>query len=471
MNLSFHTRIALLFVAATGVLTAIVLCVIYVVVARTVYQHLDDDLDAEALENYHGIAVLSDGFVFANPQEMQEGEHGAVEVNPVFVQVVDTLGNVLRSTPNLRTSKLPFDPAIREKQYRMSRFENAPVRLVQMPITNSAGMVLGSILVAIPTQEAEIVLQNLRTTLAFAYPVVLVVLFLVSNVLAVRSIAPVQKIIATAERITARSMEERIPLPKTQDDLHRLTGTINSLLDRLAEALQRERQFTADASHELRTPLAALRGTLEVLVRRPRSVAHYEEKVRHVIAEVDRMTVLVEQLLALARYDSGAVKPSIEGVNLCNAVREAALRLQPLITEKRITLDTSGLGACMVFADRVMTESIIENLLSNAVKYSREGGKIIVSNSQRDGRVFCSIQDNGMGIDRGALSRVFDRFYRVDDARRSAPSGSGLGLAIVKRLADLQGLTVAIQSEPQRGTTVSIDFPPFLSGHFVTQEG
>lgn len=471
MNLTFHTRIAFLFVAATGILTAIVLGVVYAVVARTVYQHLDDDLDAEVREIFHGIAVLSDGFVFANPQELQEREHGAVEVNPVFIQVVDSYGTVLRSSANLRSARLPFDPASREKQYRMSSIENAPVRLIQMPVTNSAGTVLGAIIVAIPSQEAEIVLQNLRTTLILSYPVVLAVLFLVSNVLAVRSIAPVQKIIATAERITVHSMDERIPLPRSQDDLHRLTVTINSLLDRLADALQRERQFTADASHELRTPLAALRGTLEVLIRRPRSVTHYEEKVRHAIAEVDRMTALVEQLLALARYDSGAVRPSIEDVNLCAAFEEAVLRLQPMIEEQNVTVDMDGLARCTVRADRVMTESIVENILSNAVKYSRSGGTITVSNVLHDGQVLCAIRDNGLGMERGALARVFDRFYRVDDARRSAPSGSGLGLAIVKKLADLQGLAITMASEPHNGTTVTIAFPALLAGQVDVHDG
>lgn len=183
------------------------------------------------------------------------------------------------------------------------------------------------------------------------------------------------------------------------------------------------------------------------------------------------MTALVEQLLTLARYDSGVVKPSIEDVSLCTAFREAALRLQPQIAERRITVNTSGLGECFVRADRVMTESIIENILYNAVKYSRDGGVITVSNTRENGRVLCSIQDNGMGMDRRVLPRVFDRFYRVDDARRSAPSGSGLGLAIVKKLADLQGLTIAIESEPQKGTMVSITFPSVLSGHVDAERG
>ncbi len=459
MNLGLHTRIALLYVTATGILAGILLIVIYMVVSRTVYSHLDNDLDAEVLEVFHGIVVLSDGFVFANPSEWQEGEHGAVEVNPVFIQVFDSLGNVLRSSPNLRKARLPFDPRLRLKHYQMSTFGGAPVRLVQMPVTNPQGGVLGSIVIAVPSQEAEVVLQNLRITLVIAFPVVLAILFVVSNVLAVRSIAPVKKIISTAEHITARSMRERIPLPKARGDLYRLTTTINSLLDRLEEAVQRERQFTADASHELRTPLAALRGTLDVLIRRPRSVEHYEEKIRHGIREVDRMATLVEQLLALARYDSGAVSPSFEEVNLCESVDEAAARLSPLMEERHIVLASNGVRNCTVRADARMTESIIENILSNAVKYSHDRGSITISVIPQEGRVRCTIQDNGMGIDPDALARVFDRFYRVDGSRSSATSGTGLGLAIVKRLADIQGLTVSINSEPQVGTTVNVDFP------------
>ncbi len=469
MNLRLHSRIALSYVAATGVLVALMLLLVYGVVSSSVYAHLDSDLDAEALEVYHGIVALSDGLVFANPPDWEEREHGVVEVNPVFIQVLDSSGRILKSSPNLDTAALPGVAGIRQEIHRSTTFAGSPVRLVQMPVPSPGGALLGSILVAIPAQEAEIVLRNLRITLLVAFPLALGILFAISNVLAVRNIAPVKKIIATAEEITWKSLDRRIELPRNRDELYRLAATINGLLDRLWEALQRERQFTADASHELRTPLAALRGTLDVLIRRPRSVGHYEDRIRRAIGDVDRMARLVDQLLDLARYDSGRVSPSFEPVPLCECLSEAVARLQPLMAEKHIRLDATRAEGCVVHADRAMTETILENLLSNAIKYSRERGAIRIITLRRERALRCSIRDNGAGMAEPVLSKIFDRFYRGDDARSSSTSGSGLGLAIVKRLAELQGLMLSVESEIGKGTTVHLDFP--LSGEaLLTRE-
>ncbi len=457
--MSLRNRIALYYVLATGLLAAVVFLVLYVVMYRTVYGHMNDDLDAESLEVFHGIVVLSDEIVFANKAEWSEKEHGQVDVNPIFLQVVDASGHLLRKTPNLRETRLAFDPSRKAKSFFDTRLLESPVRQVQLPIPNPSGRTLGYIIVAMPRQEAEIILSNLRTVLFTAFPMVLVIVFVVSRFIAGRSIAPIERVTATAELITSRNLDDRIELPTTRDELYRLASTINGLLNRLQEALLRERQFTADASHELRTPLAALKGTLEVLIRKPRSQEHYVEKITYCVNEVDRLSSLVEQLLLLARYDSGSMRPALQEVHLRKRVESLVERMGPLLVAEHLKVGFPGTDDTLVKADPVMVDMILENVISNAVKYSRKDSALDISVGHVGNSVECTITDHGIGMSKEQVPRIFDRFYRVDESRNSEVQGAGLGLAIVKRLADLQGLSLVVKSELNKGTSVSIIFP------------
>jgi two-component system heavy metal sensor histidine kinase CusS len=459
MNLSIRNRIALYYAAATGLLTAVVFLVLYAVIQRTVYDHLDSDLDAESMEVLKSVVVLSNQIVFANEHEWLEREHGQIEVNPMFLQVVDSSGTVLRTSSNLRNQRLRVDPAAPDRKYACLPFQTSTVRQLQLPIHNPRGRTLGYLVVAMPQEEAVLVLTRLRTVLFVTFPVVLVLVFFTSRFIAARSVAPIHRVTMIAEHITSENLDERIAPPRNRDELYRLTATINRLLDRLRDAVVRERQFTADASHELRTPLAALKGTLEVLIRRPRSVEHYEEKVRYCISEVDRMSELVEDLLLLARHESTGIKPSMGQLDLKELIRGVITRVEPMLNAKRMRVICDCPPAVIVHADHDMTEVMLQNILSNAIKYSPEESTVSVGCSMTDRGTLCMITDRGIGIPEEQLARVFDRFYRTDQSRNSETVGSGLGLAIVKRLADLQHLDVSISSKQGHGTSVN----PFLT--------
>ncbi len=457
--LSFRNRIAFNYIAVTALLIAVLFILIYLVIFQTVYDHLDTDLDAELQEVYSSIVVLDNTIVYANPNEWSEKEHGLIEVNPTFVAIVDSFGNVMRKTPNLRDVSLTFSDLKRGKKNFDTLLSGAPIRQMQTPIQNPTGKTLAYLIIAIPLQESIIVLKNLRQTLLVGYPIVLLVLFFLSRFIAGRSIAPIGAVIATAERITNENLEERITLPQNKDEIFTLTQTINNLLDRLRDVVMREKQFTADASHELRTPLAVMKGTLEVLVRKPREPEQYVEKIRDVVYEVDRMSQLVDHLLELARYESGSITPMVTNFELNTVITDCLRRLTPTADEKNISFHFTPENQYFVKADFTMTAIIIENILSNAVKYSPEGQSVSIAVEIRSGAVTCSIKDNGIGISDEQIAKIFDRFYRVDESRASNIQGKGIGLAIVKRLIDLQHCTLSVLSTPAAGTTFTISFP------------
>lgn len=459
MNLSLRNRIAFLYVSAAGAIIFVVFLLLYWVMHRTVYNHLDSDLFSEAESVIHSVAVLNNEIVFADEREWEEKEHRQVEVNPMFLQIIDPQGTVIRKSPNLGSETIAFDPALTGRAHVNATIAKSAVRQVQIPLQNAQGRTLGYLLVAMPREEAEAVLINLRVVLITALPIVLIVVFFSSRWIANSSVSPVERITATAERITSRNLNERVEPPPNRDELFRLTTTINQLLDRLQNAVLRERQFTADASHELRTPLAALQGTLEVLLRKRRSPEHYEEKIRYCISETERLTNLVEQLLMLARCEASQIAPAIQPCALRNVLDGALKRLEPLMNSRQTTVLLPDGDGITVLADRNMLEVMTQNLLHNAAKYSPERSTINVTWSDAPGNARLRIRDHGIGIPENVKPLIFERFFRADDSRISSAGGAGLGLAIVKRLAELQNLQLDVKSEPDGGTTFEILFP------------
>ena len=462
MTLSLRSRIAFHYVAAAGAIILAVFLLLYWVMHRTVYNHLDNDLFSEAESVIHAITVLNNGIAFADEREWEEKEHRQAEVNPMFLQVIDPQGAVIRKSPNLGTEKLSFSGAGNGRSYFNAAIGNSAVRQVQMPLQNSQGKVLGYLLVAMPRQEAEVVLANLRIVLMVTFPIVLIVVFFSSRWIARSSVSPVEQITATAERITSQNLNERVEPPVNRDELFRLTTTINQLLDRLQNAVLRERQFTADASHELRTPLAALKGTLEVLVRKRRDPEQYEEKIKYCITETERLSDLVEQLLMLARCEASQIAPAIQSCSLRETAGSALHRLEPLMSSYSARAEMPANDGLTVLADRNMLEVMIQNLLGNAVKYSPEGSTVEINWSRKNREVSLRIRDHGIGIAEEAKPHIFERFFRADDSRVETAGGAGLGLAIVKRLAELQNLKLVVHQEPDGGTTFEVLLPAGL---------
>ncbi len=459
MQHNLKNRISFSYLVSTGILFGLVFIIVYFSVRETVYRHMDGDLDAESNEIEKNLVVINDKFVIANTFEWNEREHGQIEVNPVFVQIVNASGTLIKKTGNLLNGKLSFDANHKNQIYFNTSLSGAQVRQLQLPIKNPVGTILGYIIVAMPLDESADVLTNLFIILESTYWLVLFVLYYATRFIAEKSISPINKVIFTAERITKENLIERVELPAHKDEIYKLTSTINELLDRLEDAVLREKQFTSDASHELRTPLSIIKGTLEVLIRKPRSIEQYEEKINYCIHEVDRMSSIVDQLLMLARYESGKLTPVINKINLNEAVESVLTRLSFFLDEKEINVNYKMTENVFVAADYSMLEVILENIISNSIKYSSEKKQIDINIINDKNRIVCEIKDYGIGIPRNQVEKIFDRFYRVDESRNSQITGNGLGLAIVKRLADLQSLTITIYSELSEGTSIRIIFP------------
>jgi signal transduction histidine kinase len=454
MKLSFKKRIAFFNTLAVAATTAIVFIIVYAVVYLSSYRHLDSDILLEKEEVLNNLDWKGDSIILNKMPEWEEAEHKKVEVNPTFIQIVDNKNRMIFKSANLQSSHFLFRPTNEAGYFYNNQIDNQRLRLGQFPIKNEDGKIIGQLTIAISQQESFNVLQNLLFTLCISFPVLLVILYVVVYVTASRAISPVHQLIRAASGISDSNINTRLPLPVNEDEIHQLASTINELLSRIETSIKQQKQFTADASHELRTPLAAIRGTLEVLLRKKREPDHYEGKIKDVIAQTDRMNQLVDQLLQLARLEYGSLRK--ETVYLNRVLNDAGSKIGEQIRQKEIKIASTIDESVTVFTDPFFLSIIIDNLLSNAIKYGAINGNINYS-WDHDHEIF-SITNDGPGITELQLPLLFNRFYRTDESRNSIVPGTGLGLSLVKKLADLLHITISVSSITGT-TTFFLQFP------------
>ncbi len=456
MNLRFRTRIALFNAVAAAVTTLVVFVVVYTVVYVTAYQHLDDQIRSEKEEVIYNIHWKGDSLLPDLMSEKLEAEHRQAEVSPTFLQVVDSKHRLVFKSANLQNDHLLFADLLTVPVFFNIEFNGKLIRQGQFPIFNDSGQLIGQLDIGLPQAESTLILSNLQLTMIIAFPLMLLVFFMVTSWAASRGIAPVQQLIKTTGKIGDKNINTRIPLPSHKDEIYQLTCTINELLDRIEVSLNREKQITADISHELRTPVTGIRGNLEVLIRKTREPAHYEEKIRGVIGDVDSLNRIIDQMLQLSRLDAGNMTFSKTAVGLRDLIQGIKERCNRKLEEQNIMLEVEISPEVTVLADKGFLEIILENLISNALKYGSSGERVLCSWNPKENDL--SISDNGQGIPADQIPYIFNRFYRTDASRSSQVQGTGLGLSIVKTLADLQEINIKVNSAPGSGTTFTLHF-------------
>ncbi len=267
------------------------------------------------------------------------------------------------------------------------------------------------------------------------------------------------KIAASAERISSQNLSERLPVAHTGDELEHLSITLNHMVDRLDQAFQYSRRFVADASHELRTPLTVLRGELESLVQEPELPPEWQERLGSALEEVERLANIVEGLFAISRLDAGEAQAEWVRFDLAQLAASTADQMYLLAEDKRIELTCAAAKAVWVIGDRARLKQVVVNLLDNAIKYTPEGGAVTVTVNSINSRAVLEVADNGVGIPSEALPRIFDRFFRVDKARSREQGGAGLGLSIVRSICAAHHGHVEAASTPGRGSHFRVELP------------
>jgi heavy metal sensor kinase len=285
--------------------------------------------------------------------------------------------------------------------------------------------------------------------------------------LAGRATHPIAQIIDTTARLHPSSLDERLPLRGTRDELDRLSETINGFLDRIAQYLEQNREFTSNAAHELRSPLAAIQNTLEVTLNADRSPDEYREVLADTLDECEGLRTLVNQLLLLAENDAARMEQTSEPFEFSTVVRKTYDMFLGVAEAASVELHLGNLEPCQVQGDARRLRQVVNNLVDNAIKFTPSGGRVSL-NLWRDAgthTIRFSVRDTGSGIPPHDLPHIFERFYRGDKARQRdrRSRGTGLGLAICHSIVTAHQGQIEVESRLNQGTTMTVVLPEIRS--------
>ena len=447
---SIGARLTLWFTSAFAAAMIAVGVAIWLIVRQSLYYAIDDGL-RDRVEGIRRFIEDHESRLLLDEVKEEFRAHGD------FFQVIDGRGQVIHRGDALAGAVLEPLPSGADAKVSNGQLGGEPLRFLAQPVAVNGQQF--TIEAAAPLGALQQGLRNAAWLLAAAVPVALLLAAAGGYWLSRRALAPVDRITATARVIGAQSLAQRLDVAPTDDELARLSQTLNEMIARLETAFQKITRFTADASHELRTPLAVMRTTAEVALRAPAG-GEQRAALEQIVAEIERTSQLVENLLLIAKADSGAAELSKRPIDLVDAVREACTEAEVLARVKGLELTTQlPANGISVHGDRDALRRLFLILLDNAVKYTPAGGSLTVAVRAHDGGVVGTVQDSGIGIAPEHLPHVFDRFYRVDRARSRADGGAGLGLAIGRWIAEAHGGRITVESDSSRGSAFHVHLP------------
>ena len=426
-RLPIRLRLTLVFALAMALVLAGAGWLVYVRVAADLKHSLDQQLrsrgqDVSALVRRDGSLKSTGGALVEHGESFAE----LLAVNGRVLDATTPIGDVSLLTPSqldgARSHPVfadrPSVPGLNEK----ARMLALPVRRGQQRLV----LVVGT------TKEnnAE-TLRSVLSAFLVGGPLALALAALAAYGLAGGALRPIEAMRRRAADISASSLDDRLPVPQTQDEVSRLGVTLNEMLSRIADGLARERRFVADASHELRTPLALLKTELELALRRARSPEELEATIRGAAEDTERLSRIADDLLLLARAEEGRVPIRREPVDVSDVLETVAERFRPRAELEGRSVSVDPGDPLVVSADRLLLEQALGNLVDNAFHHG--AGEIRLSAARRNGSAELHVSDSGSGFPAGFLPRAFEPFSR---AQKADAEGSGLGLAIVQTIAD-----------------------------------
>ena len=438
-------RLALVFAAAMAIVLAGAGWFAYSRVSSDLSGALDQDLrgrgqDLSALVSHGGSVSTTRGSLIENGES--------------FAEVVAADGSVLDATHPIARNLLTQSELVAARSGPV--FTNRPsvpgldepARLLALPVTRSGQLVV--LVVGATRENRAETLGSLRAAFLIGGPIALVLAALGGYLLAGAALRPIESMRRRAAEISTTSLDERLPVPDANDEVARLGETLNAMLARLEDGLERERRFLADASHELRTPLALLKTELGLASKPGRTENELRGAIASAAEQTDRLARIADDLLLLARAEQGELRLKTEEVDITDVMEEVARRFR----SERVIAVEQGTPVVLT-ADRLRLEQALTNLVDNALRYG--DGAVSLSATAVNGTAELHVQDQGQGFEPDFLPQAFERFTRPDEAREG--EGSGLGLAIVDTIARAHHGTARAENLPGGGADVWIAVP------------
>ena len=469
-------RIIWKFFGAFAVLTLIVVLVLNFFVSLKLSDSFEQKISEELKSNATLVGdILKDDLVEGRYEEIQQQTRRLADKLDLRITALDKAGKVLGDSekqPYVMGShddRLEIAEAVENGFGQSTRFSdtlNYNMKYVAVRVDQDDN-VLGVVRFALPLSEVQLEIRLIYRVVLFgaisAVVIALIVAYFVS-----RSITlPVRQMKVTAERIAKGDFSRRVRV-KSKDEFGELARSLNTMADELQQKMENLKKmdsmrtdFVANVSHELKTPLTLIKGYIETLEDKAMDDREESGKFLSIIKEhTDRLGHIIDDLLSLSELELSKDCLCKTEFDLKELIDEISLGFERAVTERSQTLTVSSQGADLrIKADRDKVEQVFVNLIDNAIKYTKESGRIEVSLLGQDRAVSVIVRDNGIGIPKKHLGRVFERFYRVDKARSRQLGGTGLGLGIAKHIVLVHNGNITIESELNRGTKVSVTLP------------
>jgi heavy metal sensor kinase len=347
-----------------------------------------------------------------------------------------------------RARLAPFDVST---QYGRVRISNSAIR------DRNGREYLVQVGVSLNNMDAA--LSRYRDLLLWLLPGALLIAAAAAWWLAGCALRPLTDLASAARDIDVRTLERRLPVRGVHDELEDVASAFNDTLTRLDHSVGEMRQFSAALAHELRTPLAALRGEIELALRQPGRDETEQARLASQIEELDRLARLIDQILTLARAESGQIRLTFAPVDVGELAASLVEQLEPVAQARTIELRCERNGTVMVNGDAGWLQRLLLNLLDNAIKFTKEGGHVVLKVSHEGGRTRIDVRDTGIGMPPEVTPHVFERFFQADPARSSGNDGAGVGLSLVKWIVDRHEGSIAVQSRLGEGSTFTVRLP------------
>ena len=434
---------------------ALVMAVVLAATGLFLYLRLASGLDRTIEQGLTTRAADITALVRQSDTGLREGRTGGADSG--LAQVIDARGRIVDATAGVARRAVPTAAQLRRARVHASffarRIDGEPFRVLAQPV-NAQGKRLVVVVGTSLEPRAETLL-DLRRQLLVGGPIALVLASLAGYVLAAAALRPVERMSERAATISAASAGRRLPVPRADDEIARLGRRLNEMLARLEGALERERALVSNASHELRTPLSLMKTEIELALAEPESAPALAAALRSAAEETDRLSQLTDDLLLLARADSGELPLRRTDVPAAELLGTIATRYQRRAADTGRTIEVDSPSALAVRGDRRRLEQALSNLVENSLRHG--AGPVSLEAAEQDGALELRVGDHGTGFPREFVPHAFERFSRANGSRETA--GVGLGLAIVAAIAHAHGGTATASNRSAGGAEVTLRLP------------
>lgn len=463
---SFRSRLTTRWTLAFGLLLA--LASIAIDVGARIFLREDLDRKVRTLARTEA-ASATDGTSGVHLHDAAQGRLTDDQLAPKFAQIFDAGGRLVLQSTEVQSGVGLIPPsaiaAALEGHVPLVTVQDGP-RPARVAVVRAAARDRDyAVAVGLYTEYNDQFLAALERLLVGVWVAGVLATGALGYALSSRALRPIEAITTRAARIARGDFSVRLDPPESDDEVGRMTRSLNDVLERLYASLAANRRFAADASHELRGPVTAMAGEIDVTLKHPRDAATYHAALTMVRQRLDPMVALIEDLTVLVRAQEGRHELVIQEVPITPLLRGSAERLAPLASARRVTFDVDDIGPLTAYAEPRLLARVFDNVLTNAVQYNRDGGRVTVRARFEEGEddlpsmISIDVTDTGPGIPPSEQERILERFYRIDQSRARHTGGTGLGLAICREvLAAMRGRIRVASSGPQ-GTCVEVKVP------------